>query len=191
MFNISSAMLVALSLLAGVARGADTPSAYAGMEARDIKALSAADIDDYFAGRGMGFAKAAELNHYPGPAHVLAMATELGLTADQRARTEALFKTMEAHAIALGKQIVDRERELDHLFATRTITPDKLRHSIEAIAVLQGRLRQVHLETHLGQAELLDGAQLRKYDNLRGYGEARNAGPATNVDGKVHGAHRH
>ena len=37
----------------------------------------------------MGLAKAAELNHYPGPAHVLTLATELALTPDQKARTDA------------------------------------------------------------------------------------------------------
>jgi hypothetical protein len=31
----------------------------------------------------MGMAKAAELNGYPGPAHVLALAKPLGLTDDQ------------------------------------------------------------------------------------------------------------
>jgi hypothetical protein len=31
-------------------------------------------------GDGMGFAKAAELNGYPGPAHVLSVAKELNLT---------------------------------------------------------------------------------------------------------------
>jgi hypothetical protein len=41
-------------------------SPYAGQEKREIKALSAEDIEGYLTGQGMGFAKAAELNHYPG-----------------------------------------------------------------------------------------------------------------------------
>ena len=52
-------------------------SPYAGEEGREIKALSAADVDAYLTGQGMGFAKAAELNGYAGPKHVLELAAEL------------------------------------------------------------------------------------------------------------------
>ena len=38
------------------------------------------------------FAKAGELNHYPGPKHVLSMAEHLGLRADQRLRIEAIAR---------------------------------------------------------------------------------------------------
>ena len=78
----------------------------------------------------MGLAKAAGLNHYPGPAHVLALATELGLTPDQRARTEKLFKSMETEAISLGKQLIERERELHDMFASKSITQEKLHQSL-------------------------------------------------------------
>jgi len=43
-------------------------SPYAGSENREIKALSTDEIASYLQGKGMGFAKAAELNHHPGPA---------------------------------------------------------------------------------------------------------------------------
>ena len=52
------------------ALAADMP--YAGQQTRTIKALSDQEVSDYVEGRGMGSSKAAELNHYPGPAHVLA-----------------------------------------------------------------------------------------------------------------------
>ena len=45
---------------------AQMPSPYAGEQGREIKALSTKDIDDLTQGRGMGLAKAAELNRYPG-----------------------------------------------------------------------------------------------------------------------------
>ena len=51
-----------------------------GMQNREIKALPAAELAGLLAGRGLGMAQAAELNHYPGPAHVLELRTELGLT---------------------------------------------------------------------------------------------------------------
>jgi hypothetical protein len=57
-------------------------SAYAGLETRDIKALSAQQLADLQAGRGMGLAIAAELNGYPGPLHVFELADSLGLSPD-------------------------------------------------------------------------------------------------------------
>jgi len=51
-------------------------SPYAGQEKRSIKALSQAQIENFLSGAGMGFAKAAELNHYPGPKHVLELADQ-------------------------------------------------------------------------------------------------------------------
>ena len=53
---------------------ADMPtSPYAGQQNRPVKALSPEDIAALRNGEGMGMAKAAELNGYPGPAHVLAL----------------------------------------------------------------------------------------------------------------------
>jgi hypothetical protein len=46
-------------------------SPYAGQQFSEIKALYADEIQGYLSGSGMGFAEAAELNHYPGPKHVL------------------------------------------------------------------------------------------------------------------------
>ena len=43
----------------------------------------------FLAGAGMGYAKAAELNSYPGPMHVLELADRLGLTPDQQTKTKA------------------------------------------------------------------------------------------------------
>src|SRR5262249_12751906 len=67
-------------------------SPYAGMEHRALKALSEQQIVDLKAGRGMGLALAAELNGYPGPAHVLELADALHLSDDQRTKTKALFE---------------------------------------------------------------------------------------------------
>lgn len=53
------------------ARAQKSSQPYAGQETREIKALSPDEVAAHLEGRGMGFAKAAELNHYPGPKHVL------------------------------------------------------------------------------------------------------------------------
>jgi hypothetical protein len=46
---------------------ADNPTPYAGQQTGTIKALSDEDITALLKGDGMGFAKVAELNGYPGP----------------------------------------------------------------------------------------------------------------------------
>jgi Spy/CpxP family protein refolding chaperone len=150
---------------------ADEPerSPYAGQERRSIKSLPEREVQDLLAGRGMGFAKAAELNRYPGPAHVLELADRLALTPDQRARTEMLFKTMESDARGLGKALVEQEHALDRLFAAGQITGEALAATVEQIGRLQGQLRRVHLETHLAQSGILTPEQIKRYGELRGY----------------------
>ncbi len=144
-------------------------SPYAGQESREVKALSPQEVADLLAGRGMGLAKAAELNGYPGPLHVLELAAQLQLTPDQKARTEALFNRMQARAVTIGRQIVDEERALDRQFAAKSITPASLQSALTRIADLQAELRRVHLETHLEQTALLSEAQTTTYTRLRGY----------------------
>ena len=151
---------------------ANPPSPYSGQESREIKALSSEDIHGYLSGKGLGLAKAAELNGYPGPSHVLALASELGLTADQKQRTESLFKSMEAKAISLGRPLVEEERKLDKLFAEKKITPESLDQSLTRIAGLLAQVRRAHLEAHLDQVEILTPAQVSKYMTLRGYSNA-------------------
>jgi len=165
---VIAARAAAALLLAACAGGAG-PSQYAGQESRDIKALSAEDREALLAGKGMGYAKAAELNGYPGPAHVLALADQLALTAEQRALTQALFKSMEARAKALGREVVEEERRLDRLFAEQAANPERLAASLDRIGALQAKLRGVHLEAHLEQARILSAEQAQRYARLRGY----------------------
>jgi hypothetical protein len=100
-------------------------------------------------GCASGAAKAAELNGYPGPAHVLELGGDLALSAEQRARTQAVWQAMDARARALGQQVVDAERELDALFASKQVTRERLGEQLDRIGVLQAQLRAVHLEAHL------------------------------------------
>jgi Spy/CpxP family protein refolding chaperone len=146
-----------------------TPSPYAGQQSREIKSLSGPEQADLLAGKGMGLAKAAELNGYPGPAHVLELAADLALTTEQRVRTQAVWQSMDARAKAIGQQVVDAERELDALFASKQITRERLAAQLERIGALQAQLRAVHLEAHLEQARILTPDQTSRYAALRGY----------------------
>ncbi|GAB3390073.1 hypothetical protein [Azotobacter armeniacus] len=175
------ACMVSSVLLSNLAN-ANPLSPYSGQESRDIKALSSEDVQDYLSGKGLGLAKAAELNGYPGPSHVLALASELGLTTDQKQRTETLFRSMESMAISLGRPLVEEERKLDKMFAEKKITPESLDRSLIRIGELQAQVRRAHLEAHLAQAEILTPAQLSKYMMLRGYTDT--PGTEDNADHK-------
>ncbi len=159
--------VIASVVLAVASAHAQTP--YAGMQTRPIKALSEQQVGDLKAGRGMGLALAAEMNGYPGPAHVLELADRLGLSAAQRSDVQRLFDSMKAEAMPLGARLIEQEADLDRQFAARTVTPESLKASTAAVAATQGTLRETHLKYHLSTAVLLDPAQMVKYAELRGY----------------------
>jgi hypothetical protein len=142
---------------------------YAGLQAWPIKALSDQQIDDLKAGRGMGLALAAELNGYPGPLHVLELGDQLGLTAEQRARVQALFNNMKAETVPLGEKLIAQESDLDRQFAQKNITPALLSIATAAIGETQGTLRNAHLKYHLATLTILTAAQADRYAELRGY----------------------
>ncbi len=160
----------ALTLFAS-ATSAQSP--YAGMQTRSIKAFSEQQLADLRAGRGMGLALSAELNGYPGLSHVLELADKLELSTDQRMRIKALFDSMKAEALRLGAKLIEQEAELDNQFAARTVTLPSLKTSTAAMAITQGELRETHLKYHLSTAEILNPHQMRRYAELRGYGEGK------------------
>lgn len=167
-------LALALALPAGAelaqhAHGHGHASPYAGMEKREVKALSDQQIADLRAGRGMGLALPAELNGYPGPMHVLELGDRLGLTPEQRARVQGLFDAMTAETVPLGERVIAQEASLDRLFAERRITPESLKASTTAIGASQGELRAAHLRYHLATVEVLTPHQVRMYGRLRGY----------------------
>jgi len=147
-------------------------SPYAGEQSRDIKSLSKEDVAGYIDGKGMGLAKAAELNGYPGPAHVLELADRLVLTPAQRARTGEIFGRMQMRARELGARLVEEERRLDELFASKSVSRQSLAASVNAIAAIHGELRATHLQAHLDQTEILSPTQRAEYSQLRGYADA-------------------
>jgi Spy/CpxP family protein refolding chaperone len=145
---------------------------YAGQQQRSIKALSDDEVAQYLAGAGMSYAKAAELNHYPGPMHVLELAKQLGLSAEQRGQTERLMAEHKAEARELGRKVLDAERALDELFRAATPSAVELSAKVKAAAGALGEFRLAHLETHRRLRSILTDAQVARYDTLRGYGNA-------------------
>lgn len=142
---------------------------YAGQQSRAIKALSAQEVDDLVAGRGMGTARAAELNRYPGPAHVLELQDRLGLTPEQVSRAHAIQAHMQAQATAAGQRVVAAERTLDEAFAKGAIDEASLTARVLEVGQLQAEFRLAHLQAHLEMKGLLTPEQVARYDGLRGY----------------------
>jgi hypothetical protein len=127
------------------------------------------EVDDLLNGRGMGLARAAELSGYPGPRHVLDLASELSLSEPVASETQAIFERMQVAAKKLGAEIVALELELGRAFMERTIDAPTIDERTREIAALQGELRAAHLRAHLELTALLSPQQIAAYNALRGY----------------------
>ena len=155
---------------------ANAKSPYMGQENRTLKALSEKEIQGYLEGKGLGFAKAAELNNYPGPRHVLDLSSKLSLTKDQALKTQSLFNSMQKQAIKYGEKLIEKEQQLDDEFANKSINKEKLETILTDISALKSKIRYVHLNAHLDQKALLNKHQVMMYDQLRGYGSKHSQG---------------
>ena len=122
-------------------------------------------------GRGMGMARAAETNGYPGPMHVLALAEELELSDEQVARSNEIRNRVRDRAPAMGQQIIEAEQRLEAMFAEDRVAPAEMEALLMEIAGLRARLRGLHLNAHLEQAEVLSEEQIEQYMELRHSGE--------------------
>lgn len=171
-------MLKVATIAAFLALAAAVPASaqhqpYAGRNDRELKGLSAEEVKQYMAGAGMGYAKPAELNHFPGPMHVLELADQLKLTAEQRAATKRLMDAHKAEARGLGSELVAAEKELDLLFGAGKVDQAALARAVRTSAAIVGEYRLSHLETHRRMRALLSGEQVKRYDELRGYGSSK------------------
>jgi len=158
-------------------------SNYSGQEQRELKSLSPEEISGYLAGKGMGLAKPAELNHFPGPKHVLKLATQLALSEVQRTQTETIYEAMRGKAIEYGYQLVKHEKEIERLFSEGDVSPMLLEKALNESAKIRAKLRLVHLVAHIEQKVILSQAQIRLYDKLRGYSGGHS--------GNEHKSHKH
>ena len=163
----ATTMVFTALALSGAAQAQTSP--YVGQEKREIKALSAQEVNDLLNARGMALAKAAELNGYPGPLHSIELADKLGLSLDQLRAVKDLKMSEEALAKPLGAEIVAVERDLDQAFAKHVIDRERLRLLTGKLGELQGRLRAIHLAAHLNTIALFDARQIARYNELRGY----------------------
>ena len=193
-FRRGGTALLCAAALGATATGhtTETPSApYAGQQIRSIKSLSDEERAALLTGQGSGFAKAAELNGYPGPAHVLELASQLALDPTQQTATQALMSAHRQRARALGAQLVAAEAELDALFADRQARASSVDEATQKVALLQARLRAEHLKTHLTETALLTPAQVERYGVLRGYRSDATSPAPPAPDHPRDAAHQH
>jgi Spy/CpxP family protein refolding chaperone len=187
-------MRILLLAAAALAAASSSPAtfaqqaSYADLRAREVKALSAAQIGDLREGRGMGLALAAELNGAPGPMHVIELAREIGLTAAQLEHMQSIMMRMRSQAKALGEEVVQAEIALDRAFQRATLDAAAVQRMTEELGVLGGRLRAVHLQAHVETKSVLTAAQIASYNRARGYAPEPSGAPQSPPS---HGSHGH
>ena len=159
------AVMLTVYLACGAIAGVPTDAT----ASNDIKSLSQDEQSALLAGRGMGLARPAELNGYPGPTHVLEHAAQLELRSGQLAATRGIFERMQKAARADGAALIEAERALDVLYESRTATFENVQEQLKQIERIRAHLRGVHLNAHLEQAALLTPHQRALYARLRGY----------------------
>jgi len=138
-------------------------------QASEIKSLSNNEVSGYLNGKGMGFSKVAELNSFPGPRHVLDLASELNLSKQQINKTSAIYHAMKAKAKDYGKQFIEKEKEIENVFSNNGVDLQKLALLTKESAEIKAHIRLSHLEAHISQQMVLSKKQIEKYDQLRGY----------------------
>jgi len=144
-------------------RGGHQGDRHGGMQQRQFRALRQ--------GRGTGMARAAEINGYPGPMHVLQLTEELALSDEQVARTREIRDGVRDRAPEIGRQIIAAEQRLASMFAEDRASAAAMDALLEEIAGLRARLRGLHLNAHLEQARVLSDEQIEQYMKLRHSGE--------------------
>ena len=117
-------------------------------------------------GEGFGMAMAADHAGYPGPRHVLELATELKLTAEQRSAMEKVYATMYEKAIARGKELFESEARLEQMFHEGRPEAD-LREQSFRVDSIHAELRWIHLSAHLAAQKILTADQIAVYTRLR------------------------
>jgi len=153
---------------------------YAGQQSRDTTALSADDQQELLKGEGWGLAKAAEFNGAPGPAHLLELKKEIGLSAEQVKDIEAMHAQMKAQAIKLGKTYIKTEQDIDNYFRSGQFSDEALRQKVDAAAQALANLRFLHLSYHHRTLEVVTPTQVATYNKLRGYA-ATPSDPCANI----------
>ncbi len=149
---------------AGGAHGTSSSPRHGHQEAERCEARFAEVVGQ---GLGFGMAFTADRNGYPGPTHVIELGDQLGLTADQRARVQALREAMFSESRPASAELLQAEDRLAALFESRQATAENLGAAVERVEGLRARVRLIHLRYHLKTRETLTEQQLAAYHVAR------------------------
>ena len=166
---LGGVLLLAMGSMPATAKQAHDPSSHAQSRGTEVVSLTDEEVRALRLGEGMGLARAAELNHFPGPRHLLELAPELGLSDEQIARIRAIHDRMKSEAMAKGEDIIMAEGHLAGLFASGEPTARETARVTGHLGAMRGQLQAIHLLAHIEAARELSAGQIREYDRLRGY----------------------
>ena len=135
------------------------------------RSLTPEEIRGLQEGEGMGLARAAEFNGYPGPSRILeaARAGQIEIYADQRQAIERILAAATSKAQALGLQILAQEAALEAGLRAGRMADADLSRQVEEIGQARAELRLTHLRAHLLATSLLRPEQIEEYYQFRGY----------------------
>ena len=181
MKHLLSCTVAALIFGVGSVYAQQAHSPYAGEQNRAITSLSADDQKALANGEGWGLAKPAELTGVPGPAHLLELSEKIGLSPEQVAKLQKLFKDMKAQAIALGNEYMAAEKAVDDYFRSASFSDRELRQRVDQAEQARANLRFLHLSYHHRTLDVVTPEQVKQYNELRGYSQKTLDDPCANV----------
>ncbi|MDE0028191.1 MAG: hypothetical protein OXU42_02145 [Deltaproteobacteria bacterium] len=161
--------LFALTATWALAQHDHRMSPYAHTQSAEFATLTPDEVRELRNGDGMGLARAAELNSFPGPRHLLDLKADLDLTREQVVRIEAIHAKMKTSAVAKGEAILQAESHLANLFAAGRPTAAETTRMTEHLGIMRGQLQAIHLLAHIESTRELTAKQIERYDRLRGY----------------------
>lgn len=139
-----------------------------GMGGGMLGGVSAQEKEALLKGAGLGAGMIAMMNGYPGPKHVLEMGDELELTAAQRESIGTIYGKVKAESVKYGTELVEKDEELAALFASGSVSTDKVEKLSRDIGELQGRVRAAHLNAHVETFDALTPAQRETLSSMQG-----------------------
>ncbi len=161
--------LLAMTSTSSLAQHTHAASPYAHTRSSEFSTLTPQEVRELRNGEGMGLARPAELNSFPGPRHLLELKSALDLSEMQVERIEAIRRKMKTQAVAKGEEILQAEQHLADLFASGHPTVTAVNRITEQLGIMRGQLQAIHLVAHVESARHLTVEQIRNYDRLRGY----------------------
>ena len=115
----------------------------------------------------MGPVREAKLNHFPGPKHLLELASEVELHNAQAISIEEILLKMKSKSVAEGSGIVEPDCHLADRFASGQPSVAEARRIARYLGVMRDTLEGIHLLAHIESARELTGDLNEGYDRLR------------------------